>query len=56
MKVASANHEYNYAIASKDEFQQELNDFGMDYVKGDKPVIAARDMKGKKYVMKEDFT
>lgn len=56
MKVASANHEYNYAIASKDEFQQELNDFGMDYVKGDKPVIAARDMKGKKYVMKDDFT
>jgi len=55
MKVASANRQYNYAIASKDEFQQELNDYGMEYVKGDKPVVAVRDG-GKKYVMKDEFS
>jgi len=55
MKVASTNRQYNYAVASKDEFQQELNDYGFEFVKGDKPVVAVRDG-GKKYVMKDEFS
>jgi protein disulfide isomerase family A protein 3 len=43
----------NFAISSNDEFQHELNEFGLDYVKGDKPVIAARDAKNQKFVLKD---
>jgi len=32
----------NFAIASKDDFQHELNEYGYDFV-GDKPVVLARD-------------
>merc|ERR1712198_480980 len=44
------------AVANKDDFQHELNEFGVDYVKGDKPVICARDAKSLKFVMAEDFS
>merc|ERR1712096_454221 len=38
-----------------DDFQQELNEFGFEYVAGDKPVVAARDDKGLKYKMTAEF-
>lgn len=46
----------NFAVSNKDEFQHELNEFGVDFVKGDKPVVFARDEKNKKYIMKQEFT
>ncbi|KAH8275203.1 hypothetical protein KR026_001993 [Drosophila bipectinata] len=45
----------NFAIASKDDFQHELNEYGYDFV-GDKPVILARDEKNLKYALKEEFS
>ncbi|KOX74172.1 Protein disulfide-isomerase A3 [Melipona quadrifasciata] len=42
IKVAKDFPNLNFAISSKDDFQHELNDFGIDFVKGDKPVILAR--------------
>ncbi|XP_055917609.1 protein disulfide-isomerase A3 [Eupeodes corollae] len=45
----------NFAIAAKDEFQHELNEYGYDFV-GDKPVLLARDEKGLKYTMKDEFS
>lgn len=45
----------NFAIAAKDEFQHELNEYGYDFV-GDQPVILARDAKNLKYSMKEAFS
>ncbi|XP_055836801.1 protein disulfide-isomerase A3 [Episyrphus balteatus] len=45
----------NFAIAAKDEFQHELNEYGYDFV-GEKPVVLARDIKGLKYTMKEEFS
>ncbi|XP_018325556.1 protein disulfide-isomerase A3 [Agrilus planipennis] len=46
----------NFAVSNKDEFQRELNEYGFDYVKGDKPVVFARDIKNQKFVMKDDFS
>ncbi|CAG9855022.1 unnamed protein product [Phyllotreta striolata] len=43
----------NFAVSSTDEFQHELNEYGLDYVKGDKPVVSARDAKNQKFVLKE---
>jgi protein disulfide isomerase family A protein 3 len=46
----------NFAISAKDDFQHELNDYGYDYVSGEKPIVFAKDSKGRKYVLKEDFS
>lgn len=56
LKVAKNFEDFNFGISSKDDFQHELNEFGLDYVAGDKPVICARDIKSQKYVMKDEFT
>ncbi|XP_022914992.2 protein disulfide-isomerase A3 [Onthophagus taurus] len=45
-----------FAISAKDEFQHELNEYGIDFVKGDKPTILARDAKNQKFIMKEEFS
>lgn len=55
LKVASNYQDTTFAIANKDEFTTELTEFGFDYVAGDKPVVAARNGKGEKFVMKEEF-
>lgn len=47
---------YNFAISNKDEFQHELNEYGIDYVKGDKPIVFARDANNKKFIMKDEFS
>ncbi|XP_076751589.1 disulfide-isomerase A3 [Xylocopa sonorina] len=56
IKVAKDFPKLNFAISSKDDFQHELNDFGIDFVKGDKPVILARNANGQKFVMKDEFS
>ncbi|XP_042223300.1 protein disulfide-isomerase A3-like [Homarus americanus] len=56
LKVAQNFREFNYAVSNKDDFQHELNEFGLDFVPGDKPVICARDSKSQKFIMKEDFS
>lgn len=47
--------EVNFAVSDKDDFTQELNDYGIDFAKGDKPVVAGRDADGNKYVMEKEF-
>ncbi|XP_076178600.1 disulfide-isomerase A3 [Ptiloglossa arizonensis] len=56
IKVAKNFPELNFAISSKDDFQHDLNDFGIDFVKGDKPVILAKNANNQKFVMKDEFT
>ncbi|KYN06137.1 PREDICTED: protein disulfide-isomerase A3 [Cyphomyrmex costatus] len=56
IKVAKDFPAFSFAISSKDDFQHELNDFGIDYAKGDKPVILARDDKNQKFILKDDFS
>jgi len=55
LKVAKDFAGYNFAVSDKNDFQQELSEFGLDYVSGDKPVVTARD-KGLKYKMTEEFS
>nr|CAG4640764.1 EOG090X0438 [Eulimnadia texana] len=57
LKVAkSFKGEFNFAVSNKDDFQQELNEFGFEYVTDDKPRVAVRDASGKKFVLKETFS
>lgn len=57
LKVASGfKGKSNFAIANKDEFTHELGEYGVDYVAGDKPVVAARNEKNLKFVMKDEFS
>lgn len=56
LKVAKEFPDFSYGISNKDEFQHDLNEFGIDFVKGDKPVIVARDEKNQKFVMNDEFS
>ncbi|KAL3289630.1 hypothetical protein HHI36_023040 [Cryptolaemus montrouzieri] len=46
----------NFAISSKDELTQELNEYGVDFVQEDKPRVFARDEKNQKFVMQDAFS
>ncbi|XP_031839157.1 disulfide-isomerase A3 [Nomia melanderi] len=56
LKVAKEFPKLNFAISSKDDFQHELNDFGIDFVKGDAPVVLARNANNQKFIMKDEFS
>lgn len=45
----------NFAVSDKDDFTHELNDFGIDFAKGDKPVVGGKDADGNKFVMSSEF-
>ena len=57
LKVAQAfRDQFSFAVSNKDDFQQELNEFGLEYINDDKPRVVARDASGKKFVMKDAFS
>lgn len=56
LKVAKGFPKFNFAISNKDDFQHEMNEFGIDFVKGDKPIVLSRDAKGQKFAMKDEFS
>ncbi|KAJ2948031.1 hypothetical protein O0L34_g9829 [Tuta absoluta] len=56
LKVAKEVPEANFAICDKDEFTHELNEYGIDFAKGDKPLVAGKDADGNKYVMNDEFS
>ena len=56
MKVAAQHKDVNFAVASKYEFQHELNEYGIDYVACEKPTITAKNAKGQKFIAKEEFS
>lgn len=57
LKVAKAfKGKANFAISAKDEFQPEINEFGLEFFKGDKPVVVARGAKNRKFVLKGEFS
>ncbi|KAK3864197.1 hypothetical protein Pcinc_030095 [Petrolisthes cinctipes] len=56
LKVAKNYGDLTFAVSNKDDFQHELNEYGMDFVTGDKPVICAKSTKGLKFVMKDEFS
>ena len=52
-KMADLGKDVHFAVASKDDFANELSEHGLVYT--DTPVVAARDAKDQKFVMKEAF-
>lgn len=56
LKVAKNFPKLNFAISAKDDFQHELNEFGVDFADGKKPIVLARNEKNQKFSMKEDFS
>ncbi|CAH2102160.1 unnamed protein product [Euphydryas editha] len=56
LKVAKEMSDVSFAISDKDDFMHELNDYGIDFAKGDKPVVAGKDIDGNKYVMSNEFS
>ncbi|CAH2241080.1 jg13138 [Pararge aegeria aegeria] len=56
LKVAKEMSEVTFAISDKDDFVHELNDYGIDFAKGDKPVVAGKDIDGNKFVMSKEFS
>nr|CAG4650065.1 EOG090X0438 [Sida crystallina] len=57
LKVAkSFADDFKFAVSNKDDFQQELNEFGFEFVGDDKPRVSIKDAKGGKFVMKDVFS
>ncbi|KAL4716903.1 hypothetical protein ACJJTC_012714 [Scirpophaga incertulas] len=56
LKVAKEVTEANFAVSDKDDFTHELNEYGIDFAKGDKPVVAGRDADGNKFIMSAEFS
>jgi len=48
--------DFKFAVANKDDFQQELNEYGLEFVAGDKPVVCAKDSKSRKFIMSAEFS
>jgi len=57
LKVAQDfKDDFTFAISNKDEFQYEMNEYGIDYVPSDKPIVTAKNANGQKFIMKGDFS
>ena len=54
MKVAKNFPNLNFAVANENDFQHEADEFGLDVVTTDKPLIAIKSAGGK-FVMTEEF-
>ena len=55
MKIAKNFAKLNFAVANKNDFQHEADEFGLDIVTADKPLVAIKSAKGK-FVMKDVFS
>lgn len=54
-KLKDAGKDVYFAVANSQDFAAELGEYGLS-VANDKPVIAARDQKEQKFVMKDEFS
>ena len=52
-KLKDAGNTVYFAVSSNDDFSHELSEYGL--TAGDTPVVAARDAKDQKFVMKDAF-
>merc|ERR1712038_211453 len=56
MKVAKNFPLFKFAVSNKDDFMQEVNEFGIGMITGDKPKVGIFEGKSKKFVMEDDFS
>jgi protein disulfide isomerase family A protein 3 len=55
MKVGQNFKNLNFAVANENDFQHEADEFGLDVITTDEPLVAIKSDKGK-FVMKEKFS
>jgi len=48
--------DFSFAVANNNDFNHELEEFGITYVEGDKPAVCAKDADGMKFVMEQEFS
>jgi len=53
-KFTDAGRKVTFAVSNADDFQHELDEYGLKQ-SGDKPVVAARNAKDEKFVMQTEF-
>merc|ERR1712241_1622390 len=54
MKVAKNFPSLTFAVSNKDDFMQEVNEFGIGMITGDKPKVGVFEGKSKKFVMEDE--
>lgn len=54
-KLRDSGKDIYFAVSNQKDFSYELGEFGLNDVKGDKPVVCARDDRDLKYVMSSEF-
>lgn len=55
-KIQDEGKKIFFAVSNSKDFSYELGEFGLGDVSGDKPVLAARDERDRKYVMSDEFS
>lgn len=55
-KIQDEGKKIFFAVSNSKDFSYELGEFGLGDVSGDKPVVAARDERDRKYVMSDEFS
>lgn len=55
-KLRDSGKDVYFAVSNSKDFSYELGEFGLNDVKGDKPVVCARDDRDLKYVMSSEFS
>lgn len=55
-KIQDEEKKIFFAVSNSKDFSYELGEFGLGDVSGDKPVVAARDERDRKYVMSDEFS
>jgi len=56
LKIAKDYSGINFAMSNKDDFKFELEQFGFDLDKLDKPVVIAKDAQGEKFRLEKEFS
>lgn len=57
LKVAEDfKDDFSFAISNKDEFQYEMNEYGIDFTPSDKPIVTAKNAKGQKFIQQGEFS
>lgn len=54
-KLQGEGKDIYFSVSNHKDFSFELGEFGLNDVKGDKPIICARDDRDMKYIMSGDF-
>ena len=55
-KIQDEGKKVYFAVSNNKDFSYELGEYGLGDVNKDKPIVAARDDRDRKYIMSDDFS